>query len=177
MARRAVVRRGFIRPPVRTKIWIGAGVGASAIAANSKVLISTLSAGALLLRPFTVIRTHVLLHWISDQVAQAESPFGAYGKLVVTDTAAALGITAVPDPSGINGDPGASWFVWQAMSADFAFASATGFGAVSGRQYQVDSKAMRKVGPDDDIVTLVTNQSATDGAVVVSHGRMLVQLH
>ena len=174
MARRS---SRFVRLAPRTKMWIGAGVGVPVVAVNTKVLISTLSAGALALRPFTILRTHQELYWTSDQQAATEVPFGSYGKLVVTETAAALGITAVPDPSGINGDPEASWFVWQAMSTSFVFSSAVGISGREGRHYDIDSKAMRKVGPDDDVVTLCTNQSGTEGANLITNGRMFVQLH
>ena len=172
MARRST-RARFIRPPARTKMWIGSGVGGTVLAGNTLALVSTLSGGALLLRPFTIMRTRMDLLFHSDQQAADETPHGSYGKLVVTDTAAALGVTALPNPSGINGDPEAAWFVWQAMSS--AFLSSTEIGG-EGWHYVIDSKSMRKVGPDDDVVTLVDMQDGA-GANLVSNGRMLIQLH
>ena len=108
MARRS---RSFSRPPPRTKMWIGAGVGDTVISAATKSLISILSAGALFLRPFTILRTRMLIYWVSDQQTGTEQSFGTYGRIVVTDTAAALGVTAIPDPSVFAGDPEASWLV------------------------------------------------------------------
>ena len=172
---RKISARQFVRPPQRTKIWIGAGVGLTSLVGNSKQIISTLSVAALLLRPFTILRTRMLLTLSSDQAAADERPIVAYGKMVVTETAAALGATAVPDPSGISGDPEAAWYVWQAMSVDVEFQSAIGF-ALYSVQYPIDSKSMRKVGPDDDVVS-VTAVEAAPGAILTTHGRMLLQLH
>ena len=169
-------RARFVRPAPRTKMWIGAGVGSTALAASTKILVSTLSAGALLLRPFTVLRTRQLIAYRSDQSSAAEAPFGSYGKVVVTSTAAGIGVTAVPNPSGIDGDPEADWFVWQAMSHIVQFQTGSGFTFGGSSQYVIDSKAMRKVGPDDDIVSMFDQQAAV-GATLVSNGRMLIQLH
>ena len=175
MARRRSSR--FIRPAARTKMWIGSGVGRQTYLGSSITLAATLSAGALLLRPFTVLRTRMGFLWNTDQEAADETPHGTFAKLIVTDTAAALGITAIPDPSGITGDPEASWFLWQAMAAQFTLAgdSAWANGA-EGRWYDVDSKSMRKVGPDDNIVSVVSVESA-HGVILTSNGRMLIQLH
>ena len=168
----------FVRPPVRTKMWIGGGVGATTVLGSSKTLISTLSAGALLLRPFTVLRTHLELHYRSDQQAASEFQSGAYGKIVVTDTAAAIGATAVPSPSGTAGDPEAAWFAMQEVMNFFQFISGVGFasGDGAGARFTIDSKAMRKVGPDDNIASVFT-QDAAVGAIIFTAGRMLIQLH
>ena len=173
MARRS---SRFIRPAPRTKMWIGAGVGTTSIASAVKALISTLSAGALLLRSFTILRTRMDILIASDQEGVDETPHGSFGQIVVTETAAGLGITALPNPSGISGDPEASWFVWQAMSVQFRFASGVGFDANAGMHYTIDSKSMRKVGPDDDIATLFDNETAS-GLTITTNGRRLIQLH
>ena len=173
MARR---RSRFVRPAPRTKMWIGAGVGSTTVAGAVKALVSTLTAGALLLRPFTILRTRQLILLTSDQEAVDETVICSYGKIIVTDTAAALGITALPNPSGISGDPEADWFVWQAMSVQFRFASGVGFDANAGEHFVIDSKAMRKVGPDDDVATLIDNET-TSGLNITTNGRMLIQLH
>ena len=169
-------RRSFSRPAPRTKMWIGAGVGSTTLTSSTKHLVSTLSAGALLLRPFTVLRTHQVMHYRSDQQAASESPFAAMGQIVVTETAAALGATAVPSPSGILGDPEAAWFVHQQMVMFFQLISGVGFDANAGAFWSIDSKSMRKVGPDDDIATVVTQEAAVGGIIFLA-GRRLIQLH
>ena len=177
MARRG---RRFVRPQPRTKMWIGAGVGSESVAGNSKVLSSSLSAAALLLRPFTVLRTHLMLHVRSDQFTAIETTIASYGQMIVTDTAAALGVTAVPDPSGIDGDPEADWFLWQSLMNTFFIdvngADGIGVDGALGVLYEVDSKAMRKVGPDDNLVSVIASNTAT-GFDISSQGRRLIQLH
>ncbi len=170
-------RRGrFVRPAPKTKIWIGAGVGDTTIVASTVQLISSLSAAALLLRPFTVLRSRILLFYGSDQVGVSERPIGSFGQLVVTRAASTLGVTALPDPSAISGDPDQDWFIWQANIVDFRFVSGVGFESAAGIQYVIDSKAMRKVGPNDDIVAVHSQENAV-GAVLSTNGRMLIQLH
>ncbi len=170
-------RRGvFVRPPGRTKMWIGAGVGSTSLSGNAKTFVSSLSGGALLLRPFTILRTRMEVFIHSDQSAASETLVAAYGKIVVTDTAAAIGVTAIPDPSGISGAPEAAWFVWQAMANRFLFGSSIGFDGSVGHHYEIDSKSMRKVGPDDDVVGIAAMETVA-GATMITHGRMLIQLH
>ena len=124
MARRS---RSFTRPPPRTKMWIGTGVGTSTITANGNHFIGSLSAVALLLRPFTVLRTRLLVQYESDQAAVSETTFGVYGQIVVTDTATGIGVTAIPTPGGSFGDPDQDWFVFQPVISKFSFLTSAGF--------------------------------------------------
>ncbi len=161
-------------------MWIGHGVGATAVAGNTKQLVSVLSAGALLLRPFTILRTHLTLQVHSDQFTAIESSIASYGSIVVTDTASAIGVTAVPDPSGISGDPDADWYLWQGLSNTF-FIDVNGTDGIGvdgdlGAKWEIDSKAMRKVGPDDDIVDMASSDNAL-GFTLTTIGRQLIQLH
>ncbi len=169
MARRTHSR--FIRPAPRTKMWIGAGVGATAITGSTVHLVGTLSAGALLLRPFTILRTIMVLEYNTDTLSVAEHPWGTFAKIIVTETAAALGITAIPDPDPTAGDPEAAWFSVQNVSNPFKFSTAVAWqGGSFGRQYLMDQRAMRKVGPDDQVAT-VFSQQATVGADLLSQAR------
>ena len=165
----------FVRPQPRTKVWIGAGVGLTSINVSTKQLISVLSAAALAFRPFTILRTRMLLSWMSDQDAANETPEGDVGIMVVTETVSTIGVTAVPDPSSTDGDVDADWFVHQPVFQRLSFSSGVGFNVVD-RQYVIDSKAMRKVGPTDDIVT-VSSETGGFGAFLSTRGRMLIQLH
>ena len=107
MARR---HRSFTRPAARTMMWIGAGIVEQNVATSGGTLLGTLSAGALGLRPFTVIRSHVWVHIKSDQAAVSEFVQGVFSSQVVTDSAAAAGIASVP--TGIT-EPEADYFVYQ----------------------------------------------------------------
>ncbi len=79
MARRSA-RVRFTRPAPKTKIWIGNGLDLTVLASNAATLVSTLSAGALLLRPFTVLRTRIVIHSESDQITATEVPAGVYSR-------------------------------------------------------------------------------------------------
>ena len=166
----------FVRPSPKTKMWIGSGVGETTIGAGVKTLVSSLSAGALALRPFTILRTRMLLDYSSDQDGANERVFCSYAKLVVRDAAFAIGVTAMPDPSGISGDPEADWFIWQAGRHVVSFDTASGFDFGGTSQYTIDSKAMRKVSIDDNVVAMCTEESAF-GSRIMTNGRMLIQLH
>ena len=173
MARRT---RGFTRPAPRTKIWIGSGIGSLTIVGSSTVIVSSLSAAALLLRPFTVLRTRMLIGFESDQQVISEIPQGSYGKIVVTKEASDAGAASIPDPSTSDGDPDADWFVHQECLQSFLCASDVGIATNAAAQYVVDSKAMRKVGPNDDLVAMFSETSGV-GAILTTRGRQLIQLH
>jgi len=49
-------------------------------------------------QPNTIIRVRGSISVLSDQEAQSERPFGAYGFAVVSDQALAIGVTAVTTP-------------------------------------------------------------------------------
>ena len=178
MARRS--RSRFVRPAPRTKMWIGDGVGSTTITGAAVQLIGSLSAGALLLRPFTILRTHLFLTLLSDQQTAIETSFGTFGEIVVTDAATAIGATAIPDPSVLTGNPEADWFVSQPMFVQFFIdvngTDGIGMDGDAGHHYVVDSKAMRKVGPDDDVVLMYSSDTAA-GSLLITQGRTLIQLH
>jgi len=177
MARRTRSHTRFVRPAPKTKVWIGGGVGQTTIVATTVQLIQSLSAGALLLRPFTILRSRLLINFESDQAAVTERAFGTFGSIVVSDQAVAAGAASIPDPGTIAGDPDADWFVSQAVQATFGFLSSVGFHPQSaGPGYVIDSKAMRKVGPNQDIAGMFSSESNA-GALLTIQGRLLIQLH
>ncbi len=167
--------RSFIRPAPKSKVWVGAGLVNTPIAASSSVLILVANAALLDARPFTVLRTRIGISYQSDQVAAAEFGQAVFALQVVTDSASAVGITAVPTPIT---EPDADFWVYQPLfqSYDQRSASGTWQRSGSGSFWMVDSKSMRKVGTDDDIVGTVENRSAT-GANIALEGRFLIQLH
>ena len=167
--------RRVARARPSTKVWIEIQpvAAATVVNASSVALIGVMNATALALRPFTILRTRLLFHAESDQGAASELPFGSFGLIVVTESAAAAGIGSLPTP---NTEADASWFVWQAWLSSFVLASAVGFNEPSGSDYDIDSKAMRKVGIDDQVAVIAENVSGV-GSQVVVNGRMLVQLH
>jgi len=159
---------------VRENTWGSLEITQVAIAANTKVLVGSLNAAALALRPFTIVRTHLTQLWVSDQTAAAEVALGAMGFIVATEQAIAAGVASLPDPITEADSP---WFLWQGMQSFFQFVTAAGFETQAGREYQTDSKAMRKVGTNEDIAMVVANLDANDGCTYQGVGRFLMKLH
>ena len=140
---------------------------------------TTLGAGLFILdqsftetEPFTVLRTRGMITVVSDQAGATERAFGALGLCVVSDQALAAGAGSLPDPVADKGSD--LWFMYQAWSAFFKFGTGVGFNDVS-RVFDFDSKAMRKVSPDEAVVMMVGNGSSTDGVDFLLDFRMLIQ--
>ncbi len=172
MARRFTHRPARSAPSPRQSIWLGLNVATTTIPAGAGVLAGVVNAAALALRPFTVIRTRLELMWESDQIVTSETPRGSAALLVVSDTASALGITAIPTPTT---DIGNDWFMWQGLLGKFIDASTVGFESNGGTRYHVDSKAMRKVGEGEDMVYVA--EGVGFGGLLTTVGRILVKLH
>ncbi len=176
MARRARSNSRFVRPAPRSNIWVSTNISLVNISAGATAtLLATLNAAALLLRPFTIVRTRFVLGVQSDQQVAGETQQGAMGMQVVTETAAAAGIASLPTPLT---ETDADFFVYQPWAFSFLFASAVGVQENNGmgNYWTVDSKAMRKVGTDDDVAWTVEGVNS-NGYNIGSVGRMLVKLH
>ncbi len=165
-------RAVFVRPAPKTKIWISSGLAEQALASGAATLLSSLNAAALALRPFTILRTRLEIMWRSDQSAASETPTGAIGIIVVKETASTIGVTAVPSPLA---EPDADFFVYQGVTTSILSLSSIGV-LERGNRYVIDSRAMRKVGVQDDIIGVGETRS-TGGAQFNQEGRILIQLH
>jgi len=171
--------RGF-RPRIsgatrRQTAWLGFSPALSTLTTAGGTIVYSLNAAALAARPFTVVRTHMELYIISDQAAASEDQIGAFGWCVVSDQALAIGVTAVPTPITDLGSD--LFFVHKIAMSSLLKDSTAGFAAVAGTPYTVDSKAMRKVNDDQDIVGVAEVAVAGNGIILFSAGRMLVKLH
>jgi len=156
----------------RATVWIGDVPALTTVAANTAVLLTSLNAAALALRPFTIVRVRGVIQWGSDQEAASETPFGAYGETVVSDQASAIGVTAVPTPTT---DANSDLFLYYQTLVFALHVTPAGTGP-GYQQYNLDGKAMRKVNDDQDLVTSVENNSAVGATIVVS-SRLLVKIH
>ena len=121
MARRAT---RFVRPRKSTKVWLGAGIAATSLSASTAILFSSLTSGALALRPFTILRTRLILSVTSDQLSASEFAQGAYTHQVVTDSAVAAGIASIPTPLS---ETEADYYVYQPWISNFLLATGVGF--------------------------------------------------
>ena len=109
----------------------------------------------------TVRRTRGRFAFHSDQGAGLEEISGAFGAVIVTDAAAAIGITAIPGPVTDASDD--NWYLWEPFTGNLS--DNVGGNIVSTNQPMTvfDSKAMRKVETGFQIAFVVENASATTG--------------
>ena len=170
MARRT---RTFVRPAPRSNVWLGIDLSGQTVAANSQVLLGSLNAGALLLRPFTIVRTRLRILIQSDQEAVSEEVRVFFGGMVVTEQAVAIGVTAVPGP---DAESDGDWYVYDASAHKMTVLSAVGQQTPVGTQLAVDSKAMRKVANNRDSIFVAENTAGV-GARITVCGRQLIKLH
>jgi len=155
----------------RETSWVGLGPTVTTVTGEGGTIIASANAALLAKRPFTIIRLHLALFARSDQEAATEQFGGAVGVAVVSDQAVAIGVTAVPTP--VTDDSSDLWMLhrWymglQGSTTTNAPAS-----------FIIDSKAMRKVNDDQDII-VVHELSSTigEGQVFTMAGRMLIKEH
>jgi len=174
MARRHAPGR-IVRSTRRETVWLQFAQTRTAVDVSTAVLVFTLNAAALALRPFTIIRTRFELLMSSDQIAATENQNAAFGAAIVSDQAAAIGVTAVPTPVTDLGSD--LWFVIQQMNQRIVFGDATGFDSRAGERYEVDSKAMRRCDVGQDMAVVLEASSISAGTTIVIGGRMLAKLH
>ena len=124
----------------------------------------------------TIVRTRGTLWCRSDQVTASEDPIGAFGMMIVKDTARAIGITALPKPA--TDSPDDDFFLWTPWQASLTFVQqdATGVQIFDRmRRFDFDSKAQRKFTTDDALVVTMENISASAGAAFYTLFRILIK--
>jgi hypothetical protein len=143
--------------------------------ATGGTILASLTAAELAMRPFTVVRSRILVGVTSDQAAVSENQVAGFGIAVVSDQANAIGVTAVPTP--ITDLASDLWMVHQLLYNTFVFASGVGFADDGLHQYEIDSKAMRKVDIGQDLVVVGERSGAGDGINLFMGGRVLIKVH
>ena len=127
MARKFTRGRGRLGGPCRETAWLFVDTVESTMAgAPTAVLANSLNASALALRPFTIVRTRGVFFVNSDQIVANESYGADRGYAVVSDQAAAIGVTAVPTPLTDMGSD--LFFVYEQVFMRAAIASGAGTG-------------------------------------------------
>ena len=148
MARRPFVRRSG---PRRLMQWIGPA---------DQGFISVAGAGATLINSFfpaeatTIIRNRGQVSVIPETFTADLEIVGAVGMIVVSEEAFTAGVGSMPEPYS-DGD--ADWMVWRSFAWRFELADATGINFPDWT-FEVDSKAMRKMGPNKRLVTIAESQ-------------------
>ncbi len=163
--------RGVVRGARRATSWAAIDLVVGGVD-GSATLFSSLNAAGLAKRPFTIIRTYlnVLVH--TDQGAATESWHTAVGLAVVSDQAAAIGVTAVPTPITDLGSD--LWLLHRMQQGRIAFGDNTGFDHIP-HAVDYDSKAMRKINDDQDLVLVVEGAVTGNGATMSIQGRFLIK--
>ena len=171
-------KSGFVRREGRMRretLWVPIPPVSTNITGSGTSLIYTASAAEQALRPYTIVRTHLFLEFESDQLAATEDWWAAIGFAVVSDQASAIGVTAVPTPITDLGSD--AWYLHQFGKGAILFGDLTGFQASTGKQVQVDSKAMRKVEDGFDNIVTIESFTGFSGVAVATAGRQLLKLH
>jgi len=157
---------------VRETLWGATATSVVTIAAASTATLGfSLNAAALALRPFTIVRHRLSWHCRSDVVTGGENWGGAVAGCVVSDQATAIGVTAVPTP--ITDQDSDLFYFYAEQYGRF------GGTAVEevGRFQLIDSKAMRKIDGNSDLIIVFETPSFVNSMVSAIGGRFLLKLH
>ena len=167
-----IVRGGVKR---RQMLWIADVADANTVALGTALLIKTLNAAALALRPFTIVRTRGRIFIATDQSASTEAQTANYGHIVVTEEATAIGVTAIPTPVTQSSS---DWHVFETIMAEMRIITAVSALEI-GTSVVIDSKAMRKVDFGEDLAMVVeTNATGvSEGVRFRDFAKVLVKLH
>ena len=135
--------------------------GLLTVAAGTKALLTAFSLNNVGIGE-TVRRTHVQLYVQSDQAVSPEVHIGALGFVIATDAALAAGAASIPGPVTDASDDG--WFVWMPFQ-DVGIIGGQQRGNIN--EWEVDSKAMRKIQEGYGIAVMIENASAVVGGIDV----------
>ena len=140
------------------------------IPAASKVLLAT----------FTLDNAGIdetILRWVggvavaSDQTAGSETQNGAVAACIVTETAAGVGISALPDPVTDVADD--VWFFYQSFAQQMTFFSAVGVNPNMAMWYPFDQRGKRIMQQGQALVVIGANAHASAGLNVAVNIRGL----
>ncbi len=165
--------RGRVVSQKRQSTWVAQAdqVTVNVASGGSAIIASFDAAAAGALRP-TVVRSRGEV-MIKPQAYTADLVVsGAFGICVVSEEAFAAGAASIPRPFDDSNWGG--WFVWQSFVRTLEFVDASGFDAQAAWNWQVDSKAMRKIGSNDIIVMMAESQQAA--FAIAMHVRLLLKL-
>ena len=155
MARRFAARGRAVVAPRRQTRWFGpADQGYVAVATTAQVLVASLPIDLTsLVRP-TITRTRGLISIKPELFSADVDIVGCFGAGVVSQEAFDIGITAIPGP--FDDADWSGWYVWQPFA--FHFEETAGSSGLWSVELPIDSKAMRKVGPNEVLVFVAESQ-------------------
>jgi len=166
-------RRRFVSSgPKRQNQWVAPAAQAYlSVGSTNSVIIASFTPDAQGLNHPTVVRTRGQVSIKLPTYAADANVVGAFGVGIVTEQAFNAGQASIPETFD-EADWG-GWFVWRSFSLHYeSITAASSF--IASWEFEVDSKAMRKVGPNDTIVLMASSQV---GAFDISMPlRMLLKL-
>jgi len=159
------------RAPKRKTLWIGTvNQFVVAVPSGTSVIIAQFDPSANAILGGTVVRTRGMFLAFPTAHGADLNYAGAYGLGVVSDEAFAAGTVSIPRPYDDDDWPG--WLVHGYWGAHLEFQGAQS--EMISKSEPFDSKAMRKVGPNETLVWMAESQT---GSVQVSiQARMLMKL-
>ena len=107
----------------------------------------------------TVLRSVGRFYVASDAPTASESQIGAFGMILISDAAQAIGVTAVPGPITDASDDG--WFTYMPIVQSSVAFTSVGIEPIAGVGYDFDSKAKRVFDSGRQIAVMVENAHAT----------------
>ena len=170
MARRSVSRfqRTVVAGPRRQVSWSVGPEGSITGLAGAAVNVFP-TAVELTIDGATIVRSRIDLTLGLTTVTAAGDGFArlAFGMCVVTQNAAGVGVTALPDPLvDVNWD---GWFVhWQGALWSTAAGGVSADDGIAAQRLSLDSKAMRKIHATDVVVAMFTNSTEVGAAVMTA---------
>jgi len=144
------------------KQWTGTQNGTPVTIGTTQIAMLSFSGS----ERITMLRLRGSLLVVATPNAAADNDYAAFGVIVVSDQALAVGGTSIPGPIA---NPEAPW-VWHQYVPLMDVVSTAADAASIGLNHvvEIDSKAMRKVGPNDSIVLigeLATGEMADVAAI------------
>ena len=165
--------RRYASGPKRQVTWIGsADQNTVAVATGASAIVASFAPDSVPFNKPTIVRTRGEIGVRPESAGADLGVSGAFGVCVVNSDAFAAGAASIPAPFDDAGWDG--WFVWQSVARHVEFVDGTGFEINAMWNWQVDSKAMRKVGDNETIVLMY--QSQVGAVQVAMHLRMLIKL-
>ncbi len=159
------------RGSVLTKIWLptvaGDGIIDNVTITGTRASVASISARAI---NWTVLRMRGKLMVVAVPDAATDSDVVALGIIRAQADAIGTGGTALPSPLT---DVNAAWLWHQYVPLDAAGLTAAASEVSVVQVVEIDSKAMRKIGPNEG-VTLITELSTGDFSLVSMSGGLRV---
>ena len=146
--------RSFVRGPKRLTQWLGPA---------DQGFVSVTGAGALIVasssfeEPLTIVRTRGAFTLKPTSFASDLNFTGAMGMAIVSTEAFTAGIASVPEPFS-DADWG-GWMVWRSFGEHVQSITQAGVIYPGSLTLEIDSKAMRKVTPNETLVVVAESQA------------------